>query len=60
MSVNSSIFFQVDLYLLDRDKNVEVLEKYFAIWREGHNGWKNTAQWKIMSPITASGSLSLT
>lgn len=22
---------------------LQVLEKYFAIWREGHNGWKNTS-----------------
>lgn len=37
---------------------LKALEKYFAIWREGYNGWKNMAQWKIMSPIIASGSLS--
>lgn len=51
--------FELTFVYLIATRMLKVLEKYFAIWREGHNGWKNMAQWKIMSPITASVSLSL-
>lgn len=51
--------YELTFVYLIATRMLKVLEKYFAIWREGHNGWKNMAQWKIMSPITASVSLSL-